>query len=117
MAKASATAWTCDRCQVTVSWSSGEKSRTLPTGWAKRGKTIHCLACRRELAGEEAVEALGEDATTQARQKASASGRVEFEIRRDPSVADGEIAKAARTSIAAVRSARERLGLQGERRG
>ena len=103
--------WTCDRCQVTVRWMSGETSPEPPASWAEEGGGVYCLACRRDLAGEAATEAAPEDAAPDAVRKLEVAARIEFEIRRDPEVHDGQIAKACRTSIATVRTARERLGM------
>jgi hypothetical protein len=46
---------------------------------------------------------------TEARAKLRSTAVVEFEIERNPERPEGEIARAARTSIAAVRKARKRL--------
>jgi hypothetical protein len=103
--------WTCARCEVKTSWMNGIRRPPIPANWVKRDGVAYCLACRRELAGEEGVAALPEDAPVADRQKVSAAARVDFEVRRDPDRANGKIAKACRTSIPAVRKSRERLGL------
>jgi hypothetical protein len=46
---------------------------------------------------------------TEARAKLRSTAVVEFEIERDPERPEGEIARAARTSIAAVRKVRKQL--------
>jgi hypothetical protein len=103
------TDWTCARCGVTVSWSSGERKRKLPDNWSKEKGGVYCLGCRREMAGEAVLEELPEDASGEIRRKADVAARIEFELSRDPDAADGQIAKACRTSVASVRKTRERL--------
>jgi hypothetical protein len=90
---------------------SGEKTAEPPANWAKESGHVYCLACRRQLAGEAATDAAPEDASADVLRKLEVAARIEFEIRRDPDVHDGQIAKACRTSIATVRTARERLGI------
>ena len=106
--KASAPTWTCARCEVTIRYMPGHERRRPPSGWGKQGDAIHCLACRRDLAAEEALDR-AEDATREERAKLRASARVDFEINRDPERPNGEIAKALRCSVPAVMRARERL--------
>lgn len=107
--QATVSSWTCARCEVTSSWMDGVEP-SLPAGWAQEDGEVYCLACRRERAGEAGLVG-AEDAPGAERQKLNAAARLEFELRRDPDVADGKIASACRTSVAAVRRARERLGL------
>ena len=109
MAAHTNTDWTCARCEVTVSWNSGERKRKLPDNWAKGKGGVYCLGCRREMAGEAVLEKMPEDASGDTRRKADLAARIEFELGRAPEAADGQIAKACRTSVAAVRNARERL--------
>jgi hypothetical protein len=107
-----ATSWTCERCEVTTSWMAGsEPPPGLPENWVSEGGVLYCLGCRRELAGEAGVESLGEDAPLQDRQKGRTHARIEFEIGRDPERPDNRIARTCRTSVIAVRKARERLGI------
>jgi hypothetical protein len=106
--------WTCERCGVTASFAKGTEVPDIPKGWAKQNGHTYCLACRREMAGEAAVAAAGEGTAEDERQ-ASAAGRIEFEIQRDPEQDDSRIAKSCRTSVAAVRKARERLGMHPSR--
>jgi hypothetical protein len=64
------------------------------------------LSCRRERAIDQALEEAG-DIGIEARAKLRSKAVVRFEIARDPERTEGEIARAARTSIGAVRSARK----------
>jgi hypothetical protein len=97
---------------MTVSFAAGTENPAVPATWAtKRGKS-YCLACRRDLAGDAAVDALESDATPAQRLKARSHGRLEFELQRDPSRQDNRIANSCHTSVVAVRKARDRLGLQ-----
>jgi len=111
VATATKTAWVCDRCGVTVSWSSGRKRRSLPDNWVADKDGTFCLGCRREIAGEAGTAEMPEDASGDSRRKADVTARIEFELSRNPQTADGQIAKACRTSVASVRSVREQLGL------
>ncbi|MDP9189432.1 MAG: hypothetical protein M3O25_09315 [Actinomycetota bacterium] len=106
-----ATSWTCRRCEVTVSWMEGTERPALPPSWVAEGEEIYCLGCRRDLAGEAALLELAEDAPADQRQQRRSHARIEFEIGRDPSRPDNRIAKSCRTSVIAVRKARQRLGL------
>ena len=102
--------WTCSRCQVSISWMDGLQRPEIPAGWAKENGEAYCLICRRERAGEAGLVGAA-DVPGAERQKLNAAARLEFELRRNPDGADGKIASACRTSVAAVRKARERLDL------
>jgi hypothetical protein len=71
----------------------------------------YCLACRRELAGEEGAATIPEGGPDDDRRRADAEGRIAFEIRRAPDQGDTRVARTCRTSVSAVRQVRERLGL------
>ena len=103
--------WTCARCEVKTSWMNGTKRPTLPANWVERDGGAYCLGCQREMAGEEGLAALPDDAPLAERQKVNSAARVDFEVARDPNRANGKIAQACRTSIPSVRKSRERLGL------
>jgi hypothetical protein len=107
-----AAAWTCARCQMTVSFTSDVENPRLPTTWVTEDGELYCLFCRREMAGEAGLAAVAEDTPSQERLKVRAQARVEFEIQRDPDRPDNRIAKACGTSTVAVRRARDRLGLE-----
>ena len=103
--------WTCDRCEVTVSFMPGTESPKRPDSWVEEGGVLYCLGCRREMAGEAGVEKIADDAPANERQRSNSHARIEFEIRRDPERPDNQIAHACHTSIVSVRKARERMGL------
>jgi hypothetical protein len=96
---------------MTSTWTNGLESGSAPPNWVKDGGLHYCLVCRRERAVEKALDKAG-DIGIEARAKVRSAAVVEFEIRRDPQRTEGEIAKAARTSIGAVRKARKQLGLR-----
>jgi hypothetical protein len=100
--------WTCDQCGVTVSRLGGEKVE-LPTSWDDSKEGTYCLLCRRERAAQAALDALPEDSGLEDRAKLRRAALVEFEVRRRPGHGNGEIAKACRSSVAAVVAARKRL--------
>ena len=104
-----ALAWTCDRCDVNVSWMEGTTRPEIPTGWVEANSDVFCLNCRRELAAEAVV--IGDDVPRADHPKLRTQARIEFEIGRDPEVPDSRIARACRTSTMAVRKARERIGV------
>ena len=94
---------------MTSTWTHGLEEGTAPPNWVRGDDGSHyCLACRRERAIEAALEDAG-DVGIEARAKVRRAAVVEFEIIRDPERTEGEIARAARTSIGAVRNARKRL--------
>jgi hypothetical protein len=103
---------TCARCEMTTRWIPKSKKEKLPANWIERNGQSYCLACRRELAVEIALEEAGEDAPAAGRAKIRSQAVVEFEIRRDPDRRDGDIARASRCSVMAVSKARKRLGLK-----
>jgi hypothetical protein len=107
--------WTCSRCEVTVSWMAETERPALPSTWAEDSGQLYCLACRRERAGEAAVLRLKEGASAETRRQASSRARAEFEVKRRPESEDTRIANACSCSVAAVRKARVRLGLQSRR--
>ena len=106
-----ATTWTCARCDVTVSFMKGTANPAMPPTWGSAAGLLHCLECRRALAGETAVLDLAEDVPAEQRQRQRSHALIEFEVGRDPSRPDGRIAKSCHTSVIAVRKARARMGL------
>jgi hypothetical protein len=100
MAKAKETNWVCSRCDVRASWLPGGEGGT-PPGWGKADGQLHCLACRRAIAGEEAVAAASPD-QTEAVTRIRTAGVIRFEIERDPTRSNSVIARACRTSVPAV---------------
>jgi hypothetical protein len=91
---------------MTSTWVNGLEEGTAPPHWVREGGQHYCLACRRERAVEAAIADAG-DVGIEARAKLRSAAVVRFEIDRDPERTEGEIAKAARTSIGAVRKARK----------
>ncbi len=96
---------------MTSTWTNGLEGASAPPNWVREGGLYYCLACRRERAIEAAVERAG-DVSIEAKAKLRSAALVEFEIKRDPKRTEGEIAKAAQTSIGAVRKVRRELGLR-----
>jgi len=106
-----ATTWTCARCEVTVSFMEGTAKPAMPPTWGADAGLLHCLECRRSLAGDAGVLSLADDAPAEQRQRQRSHARIEFEIGRDPTRPDSRIAKSCHTSVIAVRKARARMGL------
>jgi hypothetical protein len=98
--------FTCARCEVHSRWTEGLGAST-PPNWEKVNGLYYCLVCRRERAIDAAIAKAG-DVSTADRAKLRSSAVVDFELERDPDRTEGEIAKAARASIGAVRKARKR---------
>lgn len=110
MSTLTAKKWTCDQCGVTVSRLGGEKVE-LPESWATSKEGTFCLLCRRERAAQAALASAPQDCGLEDRAKLRRAALVEFEVRRRPGNGNGEIAKACRSSVAAVVAARKRLEL------
>ena len=89
---------------MTSRWTEGLVPK-LPPNWVRDNGLFYCLVCRRERAIDDAIDAAG-DVSTADRAKLRSSAVVDFELDRNPDRTEGEIAKAARASISAVRKAR-----------
>ena len=76
--------WTCARCAMTLRWTEEAKNPVLPTTWVEEDGGVYCLSCRRDRAGDEAIDNLPSDTPASDRAKARSQGRLDFEIRRDP---------------------------------
>ena len=107
MSTITAKKWTCDQCGVSVSRLGGEKVE-LPKSWSNSEDGTFCLLCRRERAAQDALAAAPQGSLEE-RAKLRRTALVEFEVRRRPAHGNGEIAKACRSSVAAVVAARKRL--------
>ena len=107
--------WTCDRCEVTVSWMADVERPERPATWVETDGKLYCLACRRDLAGDAGVAAAPDGAKQDELTKIRSQARIEFELKRKPDRQDNRIASACNTSIDAVRKARTRLGLESKR--
>jgi hypothetical protein len=101
--------WSCQRCGVSARRIDGA-AIPLPEGWASSSEGCYCLSCRRERVADQALDSAPSD-SREARAKLRRAALIEFEVRRTPEYSDGQIAKAARSSIAAVAKARQRLQL------
>jgi hypothetical protein len=83
----------------------------LPESWERGAEGSFCLTCRRQRAAETAQDEAPTGCSPEARAKARRAGLIEFEVRRTPTLTDGTIARACRTSTSAVAAARKRLGM------
>ena len=92
--------WICERCEVRASWLPGGKGG-MPPGWGTDDAQLHCLSCRRTLAGERAVEAAELD-QTETVTRVRTAGMIRFELERDPERSNSVIARVCRTSVPAV---------------
>jgi hypothetical protein len=110
MSTLTAKKWTCDQCGVSVSRVGGD-AVGLPESWATSKEGTFCLLCRRERAAQAALDAAPKDCGLEDRAKLRRAALIEFEVRRRPGHGNGEIAKACRSSVAAVVAARKRLKL------
>jgi len=109
--RATARKWVCDGCGVSASRIDGEAA-PLPDTWVSSAEGDFCLTCRRQRAVEAAVQAGPGNSDRDTRAKLRRAGLIEFEVRRTPERTDGTIAKACRSSAAAVAAARRRLQLR-----
>jgi hypothetical protein len=108
----SALKWTCDGCSVTVSRIDGQRA-PIPEAWATGPEGQLCLGCRRQRAAEAALEQAPTDTARSERVKVRRAGLIEFELRRTPGLSDSSIARACRSSVAAVAATRRRVDLKG----
>jgi hypothetical protein len=102
--------WTCAECGVSVSSADGA-SVSMPESWSRSDEGTFCLLCRRERAAQAALDSAPADCGLEERAKLRRAALIEFEVRRRPNHGNGEIAKACRSSVAAVVAARKRLKL------
>jgi hypothetical protein len=105
---ATAHKWTCSGCGVSTS-RSDEAAAPIPESWDSCAEGDFCLGCRRRRVSEAAVESAPEDCNRDKRAKLRRAALLEFEVQRDPDRTNGSIAKACRSSIAAVAAARQKL--------
>lgn len=102
--------WTCESCGVSAARIDGDPV-PMPSSWTDSPDGLFCLVCRRDRAGEAALEGAPGDSPIAARAKLRRDALIEFEVSRTPEHADGTIARACRTSVSAVSRARRRLEL------
>lgn len=88
-------------------------SSALPPTWASSADGRFCLVCQRSLAADAALDAAPAGSSLDDRAKLRRAAVIEFEVRRTPEQSNGSIAKACRSSAAAVARARDRLQLPG----
>jgi len=100
--------WTCGRCGVRTSFSSGTDQPAEPDGWAEVDGEWRCLSCRRTEV-EDAVAVKGRPGAATTRRQALA----EFELLRDPSAPDRVIAKRVKCSTGSVTPIRAALRAAG----
>lgn len=105
-----AKSWTCDGCGVTAGRIDREPV-PLPVAWVDSAEGRFCLVCRRQRAADAALDAVPSDSPVDTRAKLRRAALIEFEVSRTPDETDGTIARACRTSAAAVTRARRRLQL------
>ena len=108
MSTLTAKKWICDQCGVSVSRAGGDRVE-LPASWANSEDGTFCLLCRRDRAAQAALENAPANSGLEDRAKLRRAALIEFEVRRRPNNGNGEIAKACRSSVAAVIAARKRL--------
>jgi hypothetical protein len=103
------TPWKCARCAVTATRMPGHECPGAPANWTEQNGEAFCLSCRRALAGEARLVGVPLDTTTARRAQLRRMAVIDFELERDPSRSNGEIARAIRTSVVAVGKARQRV--------
>jgi hypothetical protein len=109
MSPGAAASWTCDGCAVSISRIDGKRT-PLPTGWESSTEGQFCLLCSRARAAEAALETAPKNSTRDERAKLRRAALIEFEVRRVPELPDNAIARACRSSAAAVAATRKRIG-------
>jgi hypothetical protein len=99
--------WTCATCRVVASFAE-PSALVLPVGWAKVEDGWSCLACRRQEVINAAAPANAVGAAGSRRR-----ALIEFELMREPSAANHEIAKRAKCATFTVRPIRAALQADG----
>jgi len=105
---ADAVRWSCARCGVSVGRMDGEPS-LLPQSWSRSEGQVLCLTCSRAQAGEAAMETVPDSVSREDRVRLRRTALIEFEIDRAPEAPNATIARACRTSSAAVAAVRDEL--------
>jgi len=100
--------WTCRHCEVTSSFAAAA-APSCPEGWAKRDGEWLCLGCRRIEAAESS-----QPGDASGRNKRRRRALAEFELRRDPSVANHVIAKRVQCPTRFIAPIRADLTTAGE---
>ncbi|MGD9734485.1 MAG: hypothetical protein AB7V58_02570 [Solirubrobacterales bacterium] len=85
----------------------------MPDCWTRSGEEIFCLTCSRAIAGEAATDAAPLGTPGEELVRIRRTALIEFEISRDPEAPNRTIARACRTSPAAVAAIRGDLTLPG----
>lgn len=98
--------WSCSRCGVSVGQMDGVPSE-LPTSWSRAEDQVLCLTCSRAQAGEAAMDSVPDSVPREDRVKLRRTALIEFEIERAPEAPNATIARACRTSSAAVAAVRD----------
>lgn len=98
--------WNCARCGVSVGRIDREPT-ALPDSWIRLEDETFCLTCSRARAGEAAIERASDERSREDLMRIRRTALIEFEIRRAPEAPNGSIARACRTSSAAVAVVRE----------
>jgi len=80
----------------------------LPVSWSRSEDQVLCLTCSRAQAGETAMDAVSDSVPREDRVKLRRTALIEFEIERAPEAPNATIARACRTSSAAVAAVRDR---------
>jgi hypothetical protein len=100
--------WSCSRCGVSVGQMDGVPTE-LPASWSRAEDQVLCLTCSRAQAGETAMDAVPDSVPREDRVKLRRTALIEFEIERAPEAPNATIARACRTSSAAVAAVRDRV--------
>jgi hypothetical protein len=105
---ADAVRWSCGRCGVSVGRIDCEPT-LLPGTWTRVGGELFCLTCSRARAGEAAIESAPEGHSNEDLARLRRTALIQFEILRAPEAPNRTIARACRTSSAAVASIRNAM--------
>jgi uncharacterized Zn finger protein (UPF0148 family) len=105
---ADAVRWSCARCEVSVGRIDGEPT-LLPASWSRSDGQVLCLTCSRAQAGESAMDSAPAASSREELVRLRRTALIEFEIGRVPEAPNATIARACRTSNAAVAAVRNEL--------
>lgn len=99
--------WTCASCGLLVRFQRDFAAPSEPAGWIERDGSWQCLACRRKAAVDAALaDDDGSELDVSRRRRAAL---LTFELTREPSRPNKQIASLARTSAPMVQQRRREL--------
>jgi hypothetical protein len=106
--------WTCAMCVVTLRFAPGTETPDLPSGWARCDEGLRCLRCARARVVVIALTEAIDTGDTRADLAIERDALARFELRRDDSRSNSDIASAigGRCPPKAIAAARRALAAE-----